>query len=79
MVDQKLYVRCLLLHYWKKRVKAYKAAEMIREVEGDVIGKDAAYEWYRRFDAGDFELKDKPRSGRPPNPDLDDEVINEAI
>ena len=76
MIDQKLYVRVLLLHYWKKGVKPRKAVELIREVEGNIIGKTAAYEWYGRFDVGDFELNDKPRSERPPNQNLDDEVTN---
>jgi transposase len=74
MVDQKTYVRVLLLHYWKKGLRAPEAVKKIREVEGNVIGKNAAYEWYKRFKAGDFELEDKPRSGRPTNQELDDEV-----
>jgi transposase len=74
MIEQKIYVRALLLHYWKKGVKAYKAVAEIRQVEGNVIGKTAAYEWYNRFEDGDFDLEDKPRSGRPPNQDLNDEV-----
>ncbi len=30
-----------------------------------VIGRTAAYHWYKEFKAGRMELEDLPRSGRP--------------
>ena len=59
-------VRVLLRHYWKKDFSTRKAADAINEVEGEgTVGKTAAAKWFQRFNDGDFNLEDKPRSGRP--------------
>ncbi|CAF4060430.1 unnamed protein product [Rotaria magnacalcarata] len=59
-------IRVLLRHYWKKGLSARAAAAEIREVESEgTIGKTAAIKWFKRFEDGDLDFKDKPRSGRP--------------
>ncbi|CAF5175499.1 unnamed protein product, partial [Rotaria magnacalcarata] len=59
-------IRVLLRHYWKKGLSARAAAAEICEVEGEgTIGKTAAIKWFKRFEDGDLDFEDKPRSGRP--------------
>ncbi|CAM4771115.1 unnamed protein product [Rotaria magnacalcarata] len=58
-------IRVLLRHYWKKGLSARAAAAEICEVEGEgTIGKTAAIKWFKRFENGDLDFEDKPRSGR---------------
>jgi histone-lysine N-methyltransferase SETMAR len=65
-MSDKSYVRCLLLHYWKKKCSQRDAAEAINKVEGEgTTNKSSVGEWFKRFNAGDLSLEDKPRSGRP--------------
>lgn len=62
----KFEIRVLLRHYWKKGLTTRGAAEAICEVEGaGTVGKSTAIDWFKRFSKGDFDLNDKPRSGRP--------------
>ncbi|CAF2346816.1 unnamed protein product [Rotaria sp. Silwood2] len=58
---------CVLLrNYWNKGLSARAAAAEISKVEGEgTIGKTAAIKWFKRFEDGDFDFEDKPRSGRP--------------
>ena len=62
----KLEIRVLLRHYWKKGLTTRDAVEAICKVEGvGTVGKSTAIDWFKRFNKGDFDLNDKPRSGRP--------------
>lgn len=71
-------IRVLLRHYWKKGLSTRAAAEAICEVEGErTVGKTSAFKWFKRFNDGDFDLEDKPRSGRPSN--LDNEDLRAAL
>ena len=74
MLNEKVDVRVLLRHYWKKGLSIRKAVAEICAVEGDVINKSAAGKWLKRFSEGDMDLEDKPRSGRPVNSNMDQEV-----
>ena len=66
MSTKTIYVRCLLLHYWKKRLSQRDATDAINKVEGEeTTNKSSVGEWFKRFNDGDFNLEDKPRSGRP--------------
>ena len=65
MSSDTIEVRVLLRHYWKKGLSQRKAADEINEVEGEgTTSKSAAGRWFKRFDAGNFDLEDKPRSDR---------------
>jgi histone-lysine N-methyltransferase SETMAR len=76
-MDQKLYIRALLLHYWKKKLSPPDAANEICKIEqGEVVKERNARNWFDRFDAGNFSLDDEPRSGRPPT--IDPEVVRQA-
>jgi histone-lysine N-methyltransferase SETMAR len=57
----------LLLHFqWKLSVNASEAARKICEAYGErAIGRSTAKEWFAKFNAGNEELEDKARSGRP--------------
>jgi histone-lysine N-methyltransferase SETMAR len=61
-----LEIRVLLRHYWKKGLTIRDAADAINKIEGEkTIGKTAAGKWFKRFNEGNFDLEDRPRSGRP--------------
>lgn len=78
MCDEKIAIRVLLRHYWKKGLSTRAAAEEICAVEGEgVVNKTTAAEWFKRFNEGDTSLQDKPRSGRPST--VDNEALLEAV
>jgi len=69
----KLEIRVLLRHYWKKGLTTRDAAKAICKVEGtQTVGKSTAIDWFKRFNKGNFDLNDSPRSGRPTKLDNDD-------
>ena len=52
-------------HYDKSKNVA-QACEKIYAIYGeDTLSKSAARKWFARFRAGNFDVKDEPRSGRP--------------
>ena len=57
----------LLLHFqWKLKSNATEAARKICEAYGEGIVSDrTARDWFAKFRAGNEDLSDKPRSGRP--------------
>ena len=58
--------RVLLRHYWRKNLDAKAAAKAICDVEGEgTVAPRTAQKWFKRFNEGDFDLEDRPRSGRP--------------
>lgn len=62
----KFEIRVLLRHYWKKGLTTRDAAEAICDVEGEgTTAQRTAAKWFKRFNEGDFDLEDKPRSGAP--------------
>lgn len=66
MLQEKIVIRALLRHYWKKGLSTRAAVKEICAVEGDnMVSKSAAAEWFKRFNEGDLSLDDKKRCGRP--------------
>jgi len=66
MLEEKVYIRALLLHYWKKGLSAAAASKEICAVEGeDTIAERTAQKWFKRFKNHDMDIEDNPRSGRP--------------
>ena len=56
----------LLRHDWRKNLDAKAAAEAICDVEGEsTVAPRTAQKWFKRFNEGDFDLEDMPRSRRP--------------
>ena len=55
-----------LRHYWKQNFKASEATRKICDVEGeDVVSTRVAQRWFEKFNSGQNDLQDQPRSGRP--------------
>lgn len=74
-IQNKEEIRYLLKFYFKKRKNATYAVKKICDVYGpDTVSERSAREWFSRFRAGIFEVKDAPRSGRP-IADKDDEIV----
>ena len=70
--DKNHHFRHLLLFAFNRGQKAAEAAREICSVYGEgVIGESTAQKWFARFKKGDFEVKDLPRSGRPPEFDVE--------
>lgn len=75
---EKLKIRVLLHHYWKKGVSASAAAKEICDVEGEgSVSKRTAQNWFKCFCEGRTSLEDCPRSGRPQ--EVDSEALNAAV
>ena len=78
MADEKLIIRGILRHYWKKGLTAAAAAHEINDVEGQGnMTKMTASRWFKRFNDGDTTLEDKPRSGRPSS--FDEDTLREQV
>ena len=59
-------LRVLLRHYWRKNLDAKAAAKAICDVEGEgTVAPRTAQKGFKRFNEGDLDLEDRPRSGRP--------------
>jgi histone-lysine N-methyltransferase SETMAR len=73
MFQEKIVLRGILRHYWRKGLSATAATEQICQIEGEsVLNRTTAHRWFTRFNDGDTSLEDKPRSGRPIELDNDD-------
>jgi histone-lysine N-methyltransferase SETMAR len=56
----------LMRHYWRKGLKIQEATDEINEGGGaGTVGKSTVGKWFKHFKEGNFDLEDKPRSGRP--------------
>ena len=65
-------IRVLLLHEFRLGHKATEAANNICSTMGkDLLSARTAQRWFNRFENGDLELDDLPRSGRPMELDVD--------
>ena len=66
------HFRHILLFYFRKAKNAARAAKNLRDVYGEEALKDRqCRNWFDKFRAGDFSLKDEQRSGRPNEVDFD--------
>ncbi|XP_029679587.1 histone-lysine N-methyltransferase SETMAR-like [Formica exsecta] len=78
MEDQTVHFRHILLFYFRKGKNARQACEKLRKVYGDdALQERQCQNWFKKFRAGDFDLKDAPRSGRPT--EVDDDKIKALI
>ena len=65
-------LRVLLLHEFRLGHKATEVTSNICSTMGkDALSIRTAQHWFNRFKNGNFELNDLPRSGRPPEVDVD--------
>ena len=62
-----MHIEDCLLHEFHQVKSAAKAHRTIWPTYGDsVIDESTCCRWFRKFKNGDFDLSDKPRSGKPP-------------
>lgn len=75
----KIYVRHCMLFLLNFGKSAAETKKTIDEAFGeDSVGTSTIREWFAKLKKGDFDLKDKPRSGRPQEFDNDDlKVLHE--
>ena len=52
-------------HYDKSKNVAQACEKIYAIYCEDTLSKSAARKWFARFHAGNFDMKDEPRSGRP--------------
>ncbi|CAK9810846.1 Histone-lysine N-methyltransferase SETMAR [Anthophora plagiata] len=72
MDNQRKHLRHVILHCFKKGNGAKDTADEIYTVYGSVLRLlRTVRNWFKRFRAGNFELKDEDRSGRPTTMDTD--------
>lgn len=75
MEEENMHFRHVLLFYFRKGKTARQACEKLRKVYGDKSLKQRQCQrWFKKFNEGDFDLNDAPRSGRPSEID-DDKII----
>jgi len=58
-------IRYILQYHYDKGKNAAQACEKIYAIYEDILSKSAARKWFARFRAGNFDVKDEPRSSRP--------------
>lgn len=72
MADESLHMRHVLLYYFRKGKNARQACEKLRKVYGDhALQERQCQRWFTKFRAGNFDVNDAPRSGRPVEVDND--------
>ncbi|KOX72139.1 Histone-lysine N-methyltransferase SETMAR [Melipona quadrifasciata] len=72
MESQKMHLRHVMLHCFKKGNSAKDTADEIFTVYGSgTTTIRTVRNWFKKFRAGNFELKDEDRSGRPATTDTD--------
>src|SRR5713101_4460864 len=63
---EKLAIRALIRHYWKKDLNSSATTSEICNVEGKgVVAKHTVQEWFSKFKNGETSLEEKARSCRP--------------
>ncbi|KAG5316751.1 SETMR methyltransferase, partial [Acromyrmex insinuator] len=66
-------IRYVMLFYYKKGKNAAQTCRQICEVYGvDAVSECRMQEWFVRFRSGNFDVKDRPRSGRPVTEKVDE-------
>ncbi|CAF3228652.1 unnamed protein product [Rotaria socialis] len=66
MTLEKIQLRVLIRYCWKRRLSTRDAAKEICDAECEgTVHYTTVSRWYKRFDSGDLNLEDQPRSGRP--------------
>ncbi|GBP11395.1 Histone-lysine N-methyltransferase SETMAR [Eumeta japonica] len=76
MSESNIEIRYILKFYYKKGKNATQAAKKICDVYGpNAVSVRVAQNWFKRFQSGNFDVKDEPRSGRP----VTDKVVVDAI
>ena len=66
MSDNKLYIRANILYEFKLGSKPIECYRRLVKAHGeDSISEVTVRRWWSKFKSGDYDIKDKPRDGRP--------------
>jgi len=76
-LPSKCDLQCIMKYEFDKSNSATVATKNINEVYGDKVSVRVCQQWFKKFRAGNFNIEDEPRSGRPKN--LDDDVLQTDI
>jgi len=59
------HLRELLIYFFNLKKSTAEAHRLLVEAYGDAALSEKSCEWFQKFKNGEFDVKDKERSGRP--------------
>ena len=78
MLESMEHYRHIMLYHFHEKLTAAETARKICTVYGpDALKERLVQKWFTRFRAGNFDLKDAERSGRPST--VDDDIIKSVM